>query len=81
MTDDLLEQLAQAEVPPVPAKLTHDVHDSVNRTLLVAHLVDLALNGVSYACGAFAKGVIHLIVMTTTGKLWQPGEGRMKDEV
>ncbi|MGE0607977.1 MAG: hypothetical protein AB7O62_12855 [Pirellulales bacterium] len=69
MTDDLLEQLAQAEVPPVPAKLSRDVHDSLNRTLLAAHLIDLAIHGTAYACNAFAKGVLHVITLTITGKL------------
>ena len=80
MTDDLLERLAEAEVPPAPARLTRDVHDSVNRNLLIAHLVDLGLNGMVHACGAFSKAVIHLIVLTTSGKFWQPTEKRPKTE-
>ncbi len=31
MAPDLLEQLAQTEVPPPPATFDHQLHDKVNR--------------------------------------------------
>jgi hypothetical protein len=69
MTDDLLERLAETDVPPAPADLDVEVHHRLNRMLLVAHLADLGLRGMMYAVTHFARGVLHLLVLTLTGKV------------
>jgi len=68
MARGLLETLAEHDVPPVPAELNERVHQRLNRALLGAHLVDLALGGVPYVAIHFLRGVGHLIGSTLTGK-------------
>lgn len=68
MTEDLLERLAETDVPPVPVELDREVHHRVNRMLLVAHLADLAVWGMLHALAQFARPVLHLFVLTLTGK-------------
>jgi hypothetical protein len=68
MVEDLLERLAEAEIPPAPDELDRGVHRRVNRTLLAAHLADLAIRGAAWAAIQFLRPVAHLIVLTLTGK-------------
>ena len=68
MAPNLLEQLADLEVPPPPAQFDAQLHDRVNRSLLRAHLVDLALRGFPWALAHFGRAVIGLIAFTLTGR-------------
>ena len=68
MASGLLDTLAERGVPPVPAELNERVHQRLNRALLAAHLVDLALGAVPYLAVHFLRGVGHLIGSTCTGK-------------
>ena len=68
MASGLLDSLAERGVPPVPAELNERVHQRLNRALLAAHLVDLALGAVPYVAVHLLRGVAHLIGMTFTGK-------------
>jgi hypothetical protein len=68
MSKGLLDTLAEHGVPPVPAELNERVHQRLNRALLAAHLVDLALGAVPYVAVHFLRGVAHLIGATYTGK-------------
>ncbi len=66
--EDLLERLTQLKVPPAPTTLKRDVHDRLNRTLLVQQIVGLATNGAVYACGHLLRGLLGLVAYTLTGK-------------
>jgi hypothetical protein len=68
MSKGLLDTLAEHDVPPVPVELNERVHQRLNRALLGAHLVDLALGAVPYLAVHFLRGVAHLIGSTFTGK-------------
>ena len=68
MANGLLNTLAEHGVPPVPAELNERVHQRLNRALLAAHLVDLALGAVPYLAVHFLRGVAHLIGTTYTGR-------------
>lgn len=68
MTKSLLESLAEHGVPPVPAELDERVHQRLNRALVAAHLVDLAVGAVPYLAVHFLRGVVHLIGATYSGK-------------
>jgi len=68
MAKNLLESLAEREVPPVPADLNQRVHERLNRALLVSHLIDLALGGVPYLASHFCRAVGHLLCFTFTGR-------------
>ncbi len=57
MKHDVLEQLADTEIPPVPREFDRSVHDRLNTLLVVEHLFDLLMRGVPYALGHFAEAV------------------------
>jgi hypothetical protein len=77
MVEDLLERLAEADVPPPPRELDRKVHERVNRALFAAQMADLALRGTVWALVQFARPLAHLAVLTLTGK---PLEKRRGDE-
>jgi hypothetical protein len=68
MPRDLLEELADAPVPPVPATFNRALHDRLNRRLLAGHLIDLGLRGTGYTLGHFARAMAGLFAFTATGK-------------
>jgi hypothetical protein len=77
MPRDLLEELAEAPVPPVPATFNRALHDRLNRRLLAGHLLDLGLRGTGYTLGHFARAAAGLFTLTLTGKF----ESENKTEV
>ncbi len=79
MTRGLLESLAAHDVPPVPAEFDERVHQRLNRALLAAHLVDLALGAVPYLAGHLLRGVVHLMGATYTGKFESDRRDRSGD--
>ncbi|MCE9546539.1 MAG: hypothetical protein K8T25_13615 [Planctomycetia bacterium] len=54
MSTDLFDQLAADDVPPPPPQFERQVHQRLNRTLLVQHLVD-------FATGALVWGFMQLV--------------------
>lgn len=68
MANSLLETLAARGVPPVPADLNKQVHQRLNRALLAAHLMDLAVGAVPYLAVYFLRAVWHWIGSTFTGR-------------
>ena len=68
MSLNLLEQLADLEVPPPPEQFDTQLHDRVNRSLVRAQLVDLMLRGFPWALLHFARAVVGLIAFTLTGR-------------
>jgi hypothetical protein len=72
MARDLLEQLAEAPVPPVPESFNRALHERINNRLLVGQLVDLGLNGTGYTLEHFARAMAGFFKLTLTGK-FEPG--------
>ena len=70
---NLLEQLAELEVPPPPAKFDAQLHDRVNRTLLREQLVDLFVRGLPWAALHFLRAVLGALSYTLTGR-YEPVE-------
>jgi hypothetical protein len=68
MAKGLLESLAEREVPPVPADLNRQVHERLNRALLVSHLIDLTLGGLPYLAVHILRAVGHLLLVSFTGR-------------
>ncbi len=66
--DDLLERLTELKVPPAPKSLSRELHQRVNRTLLVQHTIELATQGVIYAGGILLRGFLALVAYTLTGQ-------------
>ena len=65
---DFLDQLADMEVCEPPPEFNRQLHDRVNRTLLVQHLVDLVLGAAPWALAHLARSVAAWFAFTLTGK-------------
>ncbi len=69
MSDNLLEQLASREVPPIPEEFDEQLHARVNRTLLTRDLFDFGLRAGPRAMGVFGQAVIDLLGFTLSGRM------------
>ena len=68
MAGDLFERLAEVEVPPVPDNFDRDVHQRVNRVLLVVHFAELATKGMAFAAVHFLVATWGLLIFTFSGR-------------
>jgi hypothetical protein len=68
MSHDLFEQLARHEVPPVPENLSRGVHQRLNKTLVLVHTVEFALQVLPYCAVFFGRAVMGLLAYTVTGR-------------
>jgi len=73
---DLLDQLALADVPPVPAAPTFDagVRRRLHPRLLAAQLVEFALGATGWAAWHLLAALAAGLVYTVTGS-WPRGRG------
>jgi hypothetical protein len=71
MPRDFLEELAEAPVPPVPVAFNRALHERLNRRLLAGQMLDLALRGIGYTLGHFARAVGGAFMLTISGKFDQ----------
>ena len=67
MSIDIFEQLADRDVPPVPADLDRRIHVRVNDTLLGVHLTEFVFQVLPYAVLHFAQAVVGLLILTLSG--------------
>ena len=68
MATDFLEQLAEMEVPELPDHFDRQLHQRVNRSLLLQQLLELAVSGLPWAALQFARALLGLLVYTATGR-------------
>ncbi|HEX3656407.1 MAG TPA: hypothetical protein VHV55_11395 [Pirellulales bacterium] len=68
MDPDWFQQLAEVDVPPVPAHFDHEVRRRVNNALLAVQLIELATKGFLYACGEFSRALVDLLTFSVSGK-------------
>ncbi len=80
MAPDLFEQLAELEVPPPPAQFDAQLHERVNRSLVIGQFIDLAVKALPWAFVHFARAVVGAIVFTLSGR-YEPSSktGRRKN--
>lgn len=64
MTIDLLEQLREAEVPEIPADMDQRIHERVNTSLTINHLVDFLCRALPATFLEFAKPFGELLRQT-----------------
>jgi hypothetical protein len=67
MSFDLFEQLAERDIPPVPADFDRQVHTRLNDSLLGVHLTEFVFQVVPYAFWHFSQATIGLFVLTLSG--------------
>ena len=65
---NLFEELAEREIPPLPADFGRGVHQRVNRSLVTLQLLDLLWRGLPLAFIHFGRAVIGVVAFTLTGK-------------
>lgn len=68
MNHDILDRLAESEVPPLPAHFDRSVHQRLNQVLLVGQAAELLFRTLPYALAHFAQGVIGAVVFTLSGQ-------------
>ncbi len=68
MATDLFERLADLDVPPPPAQFDHQLHERVNRSLVVGQMMDLMFGAVPWAVVEFSRAVIGSVLFTLTGR-------------
>lgn len=68
MNHDILERLAESDVPPLPADFDRSVHQRLNQVLLVGQFVDLVFRTLPYALGHFARGLLGAVIFTLSGQ-------------
>ena len=73
---NLLEKLAAWEVPPPPVQFDRQLHERVNRSLVVSQFVDLIVRGFPWALLHFARAFFGLVVFSVTGRY----ETKSKDQ-
>lgn len=78
MDDHVLEQLRDAEVPPVPDRLIEGIHNRVNRTLLVGHLFEFASQGLVHCMFHMTMAMWGALVVTVTGRFPKHPERKRK---
>ena len=72
MATNLLEQLAKADVPPVPETLDQQVHQRLNYLLLVLHVLDFMVRAAPFAVLHFGRALIGLVRFSLTSKFEVP---------
>jgi hypothetical protein len=65
MAVDLLERLRDAEVPEIPADIDDRIHERLNTSLTVTHLVDFVCNALPHAFLEFSRPLGELARQTT----------------
>lgn len=76
MSTDLFEQLAESEVPPAPETLECQVHQRVNRVLLLLHIVDFVVRGLPWTALRFGRAVAALLSFTLLGRFQEHSRER-----
>ncbi|MGA2254497.1 MAG: hypothetical protein ABSG53_07545 [Thermoguttaceae bacterium] len=65
---DFLEQLADVEVCEPPADFNWRLHQRVNRTLLIQHVVDFLVGAIAWSAPHFFRAALGWLLLTITGK-------------
>ena len=65
---DFLEQLAEIEVRDPPPDFDRQLHQRVNRSLMIQHLLDLVFGAAPWALACFFRALVGLCTFSLTGK-------------
>ena len=78
MAGDLLQSLANDDVPDCPRELSHQVHDRLNSLLVALHLAEFVLQTLPYASYHFLRALLGACLFSLTGKFRNEGEDHAK---
>jgi hypothetical protein len=80
MASDILEQLAEAEVPPAPVdKLEQGFNERLNNRLVVQHLLDFVFRGLPFAAWHMTRGMLAVVYFTIAGRFIEPRNNDSED--
>ena len=68
MATDLFDKLAELDVPPPPERFDQQLHERVNRSLVIGQVFDLLFGAVPWALNQFGRAFIGLVLFTLTGR-------------
>ena len=68
MASDLFEQLAEVEVPPPPSDFDRNLHNRLNRSLTVQHVVDFGLGALPITALELLRAVLGMVAFSVTGE-------------
>lgn len=67
MSNDLIEQLENVEVPQVPECLDQEIHRRVNHTLLVYHVLEFFFQAIPRACIELGRVTMGFVIFCLRG--------------
>ncbi len=68
MAPDLFDKLAEVEVPPPPSQFDNQLHDKVNRGLVITQFIDLFVVALPWALVHFFRAFLGLLAFSVTGR-------------
>ena len=68
MSKNLLDQLADTEIPSLPTNLNRQVHRRLNIRLMLGQFFDLMIRGLPYTFFHLAQALLGLVSFTLTGR-------------
>jgi len=74
MASDLLQSLANDDVPDRPHELSHQVHHRLNPLLVTLHLAEFVLQTLPYAFFHFLRALLGACLFSLTGEFRNEGE-------
>lgn len=74
MPSDLLQALANDDVPDRPHQLAHQVHQRLNPLLVTLHLAEFVLQTLPYAFFHFSRALLGACLFSLTGEFRKEGE-------
>ncbi|MEO8496934.1 MAG: hypothetical protein ABI614_17825 [Planctomycetota bacterium] len=78
MASDLLQSLANEDVPDRPPELSRQVHQRLNPWLVTLHLAEFALQTLPYAFYHFLRALLGACLFSLTGEFRNEGEDHAK---
>lgn len=78
MASDLLQSLADDDVPARPQELSRRVHDRLNPLLVMLHLAEFAMQTLPYAFFHFFRALLGACLFSLTGEFRNEGEDHAK---
>ena len=68
MANNVLDQLADAEIPEAPADFGDQFHDRLNGRMLLLQMLDLAVFALPYALFHFGRGLVGAVMFSLADK-------------
>ncbi|MDA1049232.1 MAG: hypothetical protein O3C40_01970 [Planctomycetota bacterium] len=78
MASDLLQTLANDQVPTRPGELKRQVHHRLNPLLVTLHLAEFVLQTLPYAFYHFLRALLGACLFSLTGEFRNEGEDHAK---